>query len=58
MTLHNAYTELEKITVGHTRIISQQVVTRWASDVYEVGTWGKATCDVHKAADTISADGN
>jgi hypothetical protein len=50
---NGAYLALEDLPVGRTRVINGNVVTRWSTGRYEIGTWGQDTCDVHEAAATV-----
>lgn len=47
---YNASQLLLAIPVGKTRVVYDHVVTRWAVDKYEVGTWGVAVVGLHKAS--------
>lgn len=46
--------ELGCISIGHTRIIRGEAVTRWAENSFEVSTWGRCYFDIHKTADRLA----
>ena len=45
--------ELENMTIGHTKVIAGQSVTRWSATSYEVGTCGKRTVTLSRALDAL-----
>jgi hypothetical protein len=45
--------ELKELSIGKTRIIAWETVTRWAEDVYEIGTWGKKQATYAETLDTL-----
>jgi hypothetical protein len=44
---------LDVMGIGMTTTINDKVVTRWAENRYEVGTWGRSTVDRDAARDLI-----
>lgn len=53
MTYADARYELNNMSVGATKVVAGEVVTRWSAEVYEVGTWGKATQVLERALETL-----
>ena len=44
------FCEMEEMKIGHTKVLNGHVITRWAYDSFEVGTWGKLpTIDIQAA---------
>ena len=46
--------ELKQITIGHTKVVNGYAVTRWSTDSYEVGTWGRETMTLEAAASRVA----
>jgi hypothetical protein len=46
-------TRLDKMPIGMTTTINDKVVTRWAFDSYEIGTWGKSTVNFEQATNLV-----
>lgn len=46
--------ELDALTVGHTRMIAWEAVTRWGADSYEIGTYGKKTTTKAQTFDKLT----
>lgn len=55
MKRHLIDRELESLTVGRTRMIAWEAVTRWAEDAYEIGTWGIKQSTRAETLDTLCA---
>ena len=45
---------LEDMTVGRTKIINGEAVTRWTANSYEIGTWGNDTISFRKAVKVLA----
>jgi hypothetical protein len=45
---------LSTMTIGKTTVINGFAVTRWGTDTFEVGTWGKQTTTQAEALREIS----
>ena len=43
------FCEMEEMKIGHTKVLNGHVITRWAYDSFEVGTWGRDTMDIQAA---------
>jgi len=44
---------LDNLTIGRTQVINGKVVTRWAAEIFEVGTWGRETVTYNEAVDQL-----
>ena len=53
--MNATYRTLEAMTVGCTKVINGHAVTRWSQNAFEIGTWGRAYFDIHKAAERLTS---
>jgi hypothetical protein len=47
------YAALEEITIGRTKVINNNAVTRWSADKWEVGTWGRKMQSIDEASKSL-----
>jgi len=48
-TYNQVANELENMSIGYTKIVNGHVVTRYAFDQYEIGTYGQNTINQYGA---------
>jgi hypothetical protein len=46
--------ELKALTVGHSKMIAWECVTRWSETVYEIGTYGKKQSDFNATLEALA----
>lgn len=45
--------ELESMTIGHTKMIGWEPVTRWAENSFELETWGVKTATLEDVLESL-----
>ncbi len=53
MTINQIMEALEEITIGMTTTVFNQVVTRWSTDKWEVGIFGRESLNIGEAVSKI-----
>ncbi len=53
MTINQMMVALEEITIGMTTTVFNQVVTRWSTDKWEVGIFGRKSLNIKEAVDKV-----